>query len=36
MVKRLISATPSEVAQMTGAELKQSIKASGRFVLKMW
>ena len=28
MVKRLISATPSEVAQMTGAELKQSIKAS--------
>lgn len=28
MVKRLISATPGEVAKMSGSELKQSIKAS--------
>ena len=28
MVKRLISATPSEVAKMNGEELKQAIKAS--------
>lgn len=28
MVKRLISANPSEVAKMTGQELKQAIKAS--------
>ncbi len=34
MVKRLISANPSEISQMTASELKQSIKASdGRVIL---